>query len=277
MKNSDLTEQCVQDSLKQEVIARLFVEETQYKRLPAHIAVIMDGNGRWAAQRGKKRSEGHRAGAEAARAIVTECRKIGIRHLTMYTFSKENWKRPKEEISFLFDLLVAFLREELPRLMQQGIRLVLLGEIEDIPFAARAALKHALAKTAGNDSMFLNLALNYSGREEIARAFRLIAQDGISPDRITPELISQYLYTAGQPDPDLLIRTSGEMRLSNYLLYQAAYSEFYFTEVHWPDFTPQELHKALSAYNRRERRFGKTAAQLHANTDFPDAQHEPNA
>ena len=237
----------------------------------------MDGNGRWAAQRGKKRSEGHRAGAEAARAIVTECRKLGIRHLTMYTFSKENWKRPKEEISFLFELLVSFLREELPRLMRQDIRLVLLGEMEGLPLAARTALKHALAKTAGNKSMFLNLALNYSGREELARAFRLMALDGISPDNVNPELISRYLYTAGQPDPDLLIRTSGEMRLSNYLLYQAAYSEFYFTDVHWPDFTPQELHKALSVYSNRERRFGKTAAQLHATSDFPDAAYEPSA
>lgn len=250
------------------------MEETQYKRLPAHIAIIMDGNGRWAAQRGKKRSEGHRAGAEAARAIVTECRKIGIQHLTMYTFSKENWKRPQEEISFLFDLLVTFLREELPRLMQQDIRLVLLGEIEALPLAARTALKHALAKTSGNKSMFLNLALNYSGREELARAFRRIARDGISPEEVTSELISQYLYTAGQPDPDLLIRTSGEMRLSNYLLYQAAYSEFYFTDIHWPDFTPEELHKALSVYNKRERRFGKTAAQIRMNPDFPDNTHE---
>lgn len=255
----------------------MIVEEAQYKRLPAHIAVIMDGNGRWAAQRGKKRSEGHRAGAEAARAIVTECRRLGIRHLTMYTFSKENWKRPKDEIAFLFELLVTFLREELPRLMQEDIRLVLLGEIEDLPLAARTALKHALVKTAGNSSMFLNLALNYSGREELARAFRRITVDGIAPDRVTPELISRYLYTAGQPDPDLLIRTSGEMRLSNYLLYQAAYSEFYFTDVHWPDFTPEELHKALSVYNSRERRFGKTAAQLYATTDFPDATHEPSA
>lgn len=217
----------------------------------------MDGNGRWAAKRNLPRSEGHRAGTEAVRALITECRKLGLGHLTLYTFSRENWGRPAEEVGFLFDLLVQFLTKELPELMRQDIRLVLLGEADALPLVARKTLLHACAKTAKNASMTLNLALNYSGREEIARACRLLLAKSAAQEAITPELIAEHLYTAGQPDPDLVIRTSGELRISNFLLFQTAYSEFYFTPTLWPDFTPEELHRAIADYSGRSRRFGK--------------------
>lgn len=230
-------------------------------KMPAHVAIIMDGNGRWATQRGLSRSEGHRAGTEAARAIVTEARTIGIRHLTMYTFSRENWNRPKSEVKFLFELLVDFLGHELANLERQSIRLNVFGALEDLPAATRMALQHAMKRTARCDAMMLNLALNYSGREEILRACRDLVKDGVSPADITEETFAARLYTAGQPDPDLVIRTSGEVRISNYLLFQSAYSEFYFTDTLWPDFTPAELHKALEAFAGRKRRFGRTQEQ----------------
>lgn len=230
--------------------------------LPRHVAVIMDGNGRWARQRGKKRQEGHRAGTEAARAIVTRCRELSIEYLTLYTFSRENWKRPREEVSFLFELLADFLTRELPTLMEQDVRLFVLGELSDIPFAARKVLGHVMKKTAGNASMTLNLALNYSGREEILRAARRLAAQKAAPDEITHERFADNLYTAGQPDPDLVIRTSGEYRLSNYLIYQSAYAELYFTETFWPDFGPEQFDEALKDYASRQRRFGKTGEQL---------------
>ena len=223
-----------------------------------HIAVIMDGNGRWATSRGLPRSEGHRAGTETVRALITECRTIGLEYLTLYTFSHENWSRPKEEVGFLFELLVQFLTVELPDLQRHKIRLQLAGESGRLPLAARKALEHACRATAGNTAMTLNLALNYSGREEIARACRKLVEQGVPAAAITPEAIAANLYTAGQPDPDLVIRTSGELRISNFLLFQTAYSEFYFTPTLWPDFTPEELHRAIAEYAGRNRRFGKT-------------------
>lgn len=230
--------------------------------IPAHVAVIMDGNGRWAKKRGLPRSKGHKAGTEAARAIVKHCREIGVRHLTLYTFSKENWSRPKDEVSTLFELLVSFLKRELSQLVEQDIRLKVLGELRDFPLPVRKALEHAMSKSRHCSAMTVNLALNYSGREEIVRACRRMVEDGLSAAEFTPEALSERLYTAGQPDPDLIIRTSGELRLSNYLLWQAAYSEFYFTDIHWPDFTPGELDKAIADYSGRQRRFGKTGDQL---------------
>jgi len=230
--------------------------------LPRHIAVIMDGNGRWAQQRGLSRSEGHRAGVEAARGIVTECRKLGIAYLTLYTFSQENWRRPADEVNVLFSLLVDFLDQEVPNMERESIRLRVLGELDALPFAARAAVRHALKRTAHCAAMTVNLALNYSGREEILHAVRSLVRDGIPPERISEEDFSQRLYTAGQPDPDLLIRTSGELRISNYLLFQCAYSELYFTEELWPDFSPESLHSALASYAARQRRFGRTGEQL---------------
>lgn len=216
----------------------------------------MDGNGRWAKQRNLPRSEGHKAGTEAAKAIVTASRKLGISHLTLYTFSRENWSRPKDEVRFLFELLVDFLRRELPSMVEQSIRLKVLGEWSDLPFATRQVLKHACSRTERCDGMILNLALNYSGRFEILKACKELLAQGADPATLDEEAFAAHLYTAGQPDPDLIIRTSGEYRLSNYLLFQSAYSELYFTDVLWPDFDEAELHKALESYAARSRRFG---------------------
>ncbi|WP_051261936.1 polyprenyl diphosphate synthase [Desulfovibrio inopinatus] len=229
--------------------------------MPKHVAIIMDGNGRWAAKRGLSRSDGHKQGTEAAKAIVTHCRELGIGHLTLYTFSKENWGRPKDEVRFLFDLLRMFLNSELKSLLEQSIRLKVLGDISSLPAPARMTLEHVQKKTENGDAMVLNLALNYSGRDEILRAARRLIEQGVRPEDVTEETFSSQLYTCGQPDPDLVIRTSGEQRLSNYLLFQAAYSELYFTTVYWPDFTPEEFDKALADFTGRQRRFGLTGSQ----------------
>ncbi len=221
----------------------------------------MDGNGRWAEKRGLPRSDGHKAGTETAKAIVTRARELGIEHLTLYTFSKENWGRPKDEIKFLFDLLVRFLNRELDSLIKQSIRLTILGEPRDLPLPVRKVLEYCCSKTKDCDKMTLNLALNYSGRQEILRACRNVAAMGLKPEEITEELFAGQLYTAGQPDPDLVIRTSGEIRVSNYLLWQTAYSEFYFTKTFWPDFDAAEFDKALADYAGRGRRFGLTGRQ----------------
>jgi len=223
-----------------------------------HLAIIMDGNGRWARARGLDRSAGHKAGTETAREIVRECRKLGIPYLTLYTFSKENWSRPKQEVGFLFGLLKDFLSEELPSLLEQSIRLNVLGDLDELPLATRQVLRHAMEKTAACTAMNLNLALNYSGRLEILRACQALLKKEVSPDDLTEEMFASELYTSGMPDPDLILRTSGELRLSNYLLFQSAYSELYFTDIAWPDFHAQELHAALSEYSSRQRRFGTT-------------------
>jgi undecaprenyl diphosphate synthase len=223
-----------------------------------HLAIIMDGNGRWAKARGLERSAGHKAGTETAREIVRECRKLGIPYLTLYTFSRENWSRPKQEVGFLFNLLKDFLSAELPSLVEQSIRLNVLGEIDELPMATRKVLRHAMEKTAVCTAMNLNLALNYSGRHEILRACQRLLGQGIRPENLTEDMFAAELYTSGMPDPDLILRTSGELRLSNYLLYQSAYSEFYFTDVPWPDFHAPELHAALADFAARQRRFGGT-------------------
>ncbi len=234
------------------------------KNIPAHIAIIMDGNGRWAQLRGLPRTKGHKAGTETVRAIVTRCRELGVRHLTLYAFSTENWSRPKEEVGTLFDLLNSFLKNEQKKLLEQDIRLKVVGDIDGLPLVVRTALKHVIAKTAHCSSMTLNLALNYGGRGEIVRACRALVAAGVSPEEVTEERLTQELYTVGQPDPDLVIRTSGELRISNFLLFQSAYSEYYFPDVYWPDFTPEELDKALADYASRQRRFGKTGDQMEA-------------
>ena len=230
--------------------------------IPTHIAIIMDGNGRWAKQRGLKRTDGHKAGTETARAVVTRCRELGVKHLTLYTFSKENWTRPKDEVKTLFELLTTFLKREEKSLKEQGIRLKVLGDIDGMPLAVRQVLKHVMRQTRNCTDMTLNLALNYSGRDEILRAAKALAARGAKPEAITEEAFAAELWTAGQPDPDLIIRTSGELRLSNYLLFQCAYSEFYFTDIYWPDFSPAELEKAIDSLGQRERRFGKTGEQV---------------
>lgn len=235
--------------------------------LPRHIAIIMDGNGRWANLRGLPRSEGHRAGARAVRDIVTACRKLNIPFLTLYAFSSENWKRPQSEIAALFGLLLEFLGVETPRLEKEGIRLNVIGDIAGLPLPQRQALRYSMGKTANCSAMTLNLALNYGGRAEIVTAARRILEASPDPSTLTEEYFAGFLETAGQPDPDLLIRTSGEERLSNFLLYQCAYSEFYFTPVYWPDFDSQQLEVALKAYASRSRRFGDTREVTTTNGD----------
>ncbi len=234
--------------------------------LPKHIAIIMDGNGRWAQKRGLLRTDGHRAGAEAVRKIVTHCRTLGIEHLTLYTFSHENWQRPKEEVSTLFSLLVEFLGKEVPLMVEKDISLNILGDVEALPLAVRTALMHGIKRTAGSEQkptkMQLNLALNYGGRAEILRAVRQVVANGLLAEEITEDVFRKYLYTKDMPDPDLVIRTSGEVRISNYLLFQNAYSEFYFCDTLWPDFGPEHLEAALQSYATRNRRFGKTQEQI---------------
>ena len=230
--------------------------------LPGHLAIIMDGNGRWAQARGMSRSEGHRAGANTVRDIVTRCREIGIRHLTLYAFSSENWNRPQSEVTTLFSILLEFIQTEVPRMLREGISLKVFGDIDGLPLAVRTALKLAIKTTARGRDMDLNLALNYGSRGEIVRAVKNMMADGLKPEDVTEECISAYLYSAGQPDPDLVIRTSGEQRLSNFLLYQCAYSEFYFTSKPWPAFDKESLDQALYDYAHRQRRFGKTQEQV---------------
>lgn len=234
--------------------------------IPSHIAVIMDGNGRWAKGRGLKRSEGHRQGVRTAQAIVTRCRELGVRHLTLYTFSTENWARPKDEKAVLFELLISFLNKELKSLVEEDIRLNILGELSRFPLPVREVVKHVMRKTAKCSSMVLNLALNYGSRDEILMAARDLAKqaaDGrLKPEDIDAERFSNALYTAGQPDPELVIRTSGEYRLSNYLMWQIAYAELYFTDTLWPDFSGDELEAAIADFNSRQRRFGKTGDQI---------------
>jgi len=224
----------------------------------------MDGNGRWAKARGLPRSEGHAAGTEAAKALVEECRRLGIGHVTLYTFSKENWSRPMEEIRFLFGLLVRFLRREEKSLIAQGIRLNVLGDVDGLPAGVRQAVAGIARRSAGCRDMVLNLALNYSGRAEIVNACKKIAAAGVAPEEIDEARFAAELTTAGQPDPDLVIRTSGELRISNFLLWQTAYAEFLFTPTLWPDFGRAELHAALADFAGRSRRFGLTGEQVEA-------------
>jgi undecaprenyl diphosphate synthase len=231
-------------------------ESREERILPRHIAIIMDGNGRWAKQRGLARSEGHKAGTEAARKIVTRCAEVGIEHLTLYTFSRENWRRPREEIDVLFDLLIRFIRGEQQRLIDESIRLNLVGKPEGLPVGVRQVLQRVCTNTSGGTRMSLNLALNYSGREEILDACRRIASRESDPDRIDEQLFASYLKTGDIPDPELIIRTSGERRLSNFLLFQSAYSEFYFSDTLWPDYSAADLDLALEDFSHRCRRFG---------------------
>ena len=225
--------------------------------LPAHIAVIMDGNGRWAEARGLPRKEGHRAGAEAVRRVITGCRAAGIRHVTLYVFSSENWGRPRGEVRHLFSLLKEFLGREIPLMEEKGIALNVLGDTTTLPAGAHAAVTRGIRRTSGGREMTLNLALNYGARAELVRAALSFVREGANPADVTEQALAGRLYTAGQPDPDLLVRTGGERRLSNFLLYQCAYAELYFTPVLWPDFGEEHLHAALEDYAARSRRFGK--------------------
>ncbi|MBI5814935.1 MAG: isoprenyl transferase [Nitrospinae bacterium] len=236
------------------------------RRLPAHIAIIMDGNGRWAKKRLLPRIAGHRAGVKAVDRVVTFCRETGVGHLTLYSFSSENWKRPAEEVGALMGILREYLERELGRMLKEDIRFNVIGVREDLPGFAREAVESAMERTKNNKGMTLTLALSYGARDEMVRAIRKIAKaarDGaLQPEDIGEEHISALLDTGDMPDPDLLIRTSGEVRLSNFMLWQTAYTELYFTDKLWPDFEGRDVAEAIAAFQKRERRFGKTTEQI---------------
>ncbi|MCH8244802.1 MAG: isoprenyl transferase [Bacteroidetes bacterium] len=229
--------------------------------VPEHIAVIMDGNGRWAKQKGLNRIQGHKEGVESVRDIVDACAQVGVRYLTLYTFSTENWNRPVSEINALMELLIRTLRKEMDTFLEKGIRLQSIGNWSELPIAAQRELEESITASAENERITLILALSYSGRWEIIEATRALARrarDGyLDPDSIDESMISQALETVTVPDPDLLIRTGGDIRISNFLLWQIAYSELYFTDVYWPDFRRKQLYDAIKVFQSRDRRFGR--------------------
>ncbi len=231
-------------------------EQLDPKRMPRHVAIIMDGNGRWAKDRGLPRVKGHKAGVRALRRAVDTVLHLGLDHITIYAFSTENWGRPRFEVSVLMTLLRQFVRIERERLMEKNVRLRVLGDLNRLPDPVRHAVDDILQTTSGNTRLNFNIALNYGGRDEILTAIRKLVRNGIPADEITAETVSSSLYTAGLPDPDLLIRTSGELRISNFLLWQLAYTELYFTDVYWPDFDTTQMLQALLDYQHRTRRFG---------------------
>ena len=242
-------------------------ENIDMQRIPQHIAIIMDGNGRWAAKQNKERSYGHQAGVDTVRRITSECTRLGVKYLTLYTFSTENWNRPADEVAALMGLVLTSLEDEI--FMKNNVRFRVIGDINRLPEAVATKLHETEEHTAANSAMTMVVALSYSSKWEITNAARKIAskveQGLIKADEITEETISEHLETAFMPDPDLLIRTGGEVRISNYLLWQIAYAELYFCDTYWPDFNEEELHKARSSYQARQRRFGKTEAQVEAN------------
>ena len=233
-------------------------------RIPEHIAVIMDGNGRWATERGKERSYGHQAGVETVRRITSECTRLGVKYLTLYTFSTENWNRPADEVAALMGLVLTALEDEL--FMKNDVRFQVIGDIDRLPEVVQDKLQETIDHTANNTAMTMTIALSYSSRWEITRAVKnistLVAEGKLKTEDITEELISRNMTTNFMPDPDLLIRTGGELRISNYLLWQIAYSELYFCDTYWPDFAEEDLHKAIASYQNRQRRFGKTEEQV---------------
>jgi len=230
-------------------------------RVPNHLAIIMDGNGRWARSRGLPRLAGHRAGTENVRRILKACAEHGIHILTLYAFSTENWGRPNAEVRGIMRILEQTLDRELPDLHKNGVQLRHIGRLEGISEALKQRVRQAIELTRSNDRMILNVAFNYGGRTEILDAVRRIVKSGVDPDRLDEELFSQHLYTAGLPDPDLIIRTAGELRISNFLIWQGAYAEYYATPTYWPDFDEEELYGALLEYSTRERRFGLVPEQ----------------
>ena len=241
-------------------------KEIDKNNLPKHLAIIMDGNGRWAKNQGMLRVFGHEKGTKSVKQTVESCAKLGIEFLTLYAFSTENWNRPKIEVDTLMKLLVSALKKELKTLQSNNIKLDAIGNLDNLPTGVRKELTEVIEKTQTNSRMTLTLALSYGARDEIINAVKIISEkvknNIISLDAIEESIINQHLYTQNMPDVDLLIRTSGEHRISNFLLWQIAYAEFYFTDVLWPDFNEEELHKALLSYQKRERRFGKTSEQI---------------
>ena len=246
------------------------MSDPTFAAIPRHVAIIMDGNGRWAESRGLPRIRGHEAGVDAVRAVTRACRRLGVEALTLYSFSTENWGRPSAEVEGLMALLVRYLHEEKDEILGNGIRLTTSGDTSRLPLRVRTALKVLKTLSARQGDMVLNLALSYGSRQEILRAVRAVAADvkrgTLAPDAIEEAHIERHLYTAGLPDPDLVIRASGEMRLSNFLLWQVAYAELYVTDVLWPDFRDEHLFAAIDTFASRERRYGKTGAQLRQET-----------
>ncbi len=247
-----------------------FKNQIDRERLPRHIAVIMDGNGRWAKRQGHNRIFGHKHGVTAVRETTEACAELGIQYLTLYAFSTENWNRPKLEVDALMELLVRTIKNEVKTLMKNGIRLAVIGKTDMLPERSRARLAEAIEETKHNQRMTLVLALSYSSKWEVAEALRQIAEEAkagkLDPAAITEETLGNYLSTKGMPDPELMIRTSGEQRISNFLLWQLAYSELYFTETLWPDFRKEHLYEAIVDYQQRERRFGKISEQIKTQT-----------
>jgi undecaprenyl diphosphate synthase len=241
----------------EEALAR----QINFEQLPAHLAIIMDGNGRWASKRHLPRVEGHRAGINAVRDVVESTARLGIEVLTLYAFSTENWKRPEAEVSTLMALLKRYLRIELGTLLSNNIRFRVIGRVQELAADIQEELADAEARTAGNTGLLFNIALNYSGRAEISDAVRRIIDAGVSSQDVTEQRVADFLYTAGQPDPDLLIRTSGEMRVSNFLLWQIAYAEIWVTDALWPDFRARHLLEAVVEYQKRDRRYGAIASE----------------
>jgi undecaprenyl diphosphate synthase len=233
------------------------VDKSALTKIPAHVAIIMDGNGRWAAKRGLPRNEGHRAGVENMRRVLEGAVEFGVQVLTVYAFSTENWGRPEDEIHGLLGILEETIRRQVPELHKNGVRLRHLGRLDGLREEMQQAIRAAIELTKHNDRITLNVAFNYGGRAEILDAIRRIMNDHVPPERIDEALFAGYLYTAGLPDPDLIVRTAGEMRLSNFLIWQAAYAEYYSTPTFWPDFDKAELYQALVAFSQRQRRFGK--------------------
>ena len=234
------------------------------ERIPQHIAIIMDGNGRWATERGKERSYGHQAGVESVRRITSECTRLGVKYLTLYTFSTENWNRHADEVAALMGLVLTALEDEL--FMKNDVRFQVIGDIDRLPEVVQKKLQETIDHTADNKAMTMVIALSYSSRWEITKAVKeistLVAEGKAKADDINEDFISKHLVTSFMPDPDLLIRTGGELRISNYLLWQIAYSELYFCDTYWPDFAEADLHKAIASYQSRQRRFGKTEEQV---------------
>lgn len=234
--------------------------QVDFTHLPHHVAIIMDGNGRWAKKRGLPRKAGHAAGAENFRTIATYCKEIGLKYLTVYAFSTENWKRPAEEVAAIMELLKKYLLEAIGRMERDRVKMCFLGDLSPLSEELLSLCHRAEKLSQGYDGVQVNICLNYGGRDELVEGARAFAQDCVSgradPNHLTQKQFSEYLFSKGIPDPDLVIRPSGEIRISNFLLWQSAYAEFYFTDVLWPDFSKAELHKALAAYQRRSRRFG---------------------
>lgn len=230
-------------------------------KLPRHVAMIMDGNGRWALSRGLPRLAGHKAGTENLRRVIRSTVEFGVKYLTIYAFSTENWGRPLEEVRGLMSILDDVLEKELAELHKEGVQLRHIGRLERLPPKLQTKVLSAIELTKNNDQLILNVAFNYGGRDEIVHAIQKMIKDGIPAEDVTDELVSRYLYTAGVPDPDLIIRTSGELRVSNFLIWQAAYSEWYITPTYWPDFDKDEYRRALETFTRRDRRFGKVSSK----------------